>query len=102
MDTGHAVLFDPGGSYAINETTKKITPFDRQGKGWDLTLELEAPEVANKVRNDWVQKNKKVENFKPAISLFDLLELDKVDDKKEEDAQGDAWDQLFRLAAPGR
>jgi len=49
VDKGHAVLFDAGGSYAMNKKTGVKTPFVRKGKGWEVAFDLEAPETANEV-----------------------------------------------------
>ena len=49
VDNNHQVFFDNQGSYAVNKETKRVIPFVRNGKGWDLTLMLEAPETANAV-----------------------------------------------------
>jgi hypothetical protein len=49
VDKGHAVLFDAGGSYAVNKKTGLKTLFHRNGKEWELKLQLEAPEQANTI-----------------------------------------------------
>jgi hypothetical protein len=49
VDHQHAVLFDSGGSYAINKRTGVKSPFTRNGKDWELKLTLEAPDTANAV-----------------------------------------------------
>ena len=48
VDCGHAVVFDQGRSFALHKTSGRMHEFCRNGKGWDLTLELETPEEANK------------------------------------------------------
>ena len=49
VDQNHAVLFDSAGSYALNKKTGEKTMFSRVGRGWNLKLDLEAPNKANKV-----------------------------------------------------
>ena len=49
VDHGHAVLFDSTGSYALNKKTGIKTAFQRNGKEWDLKMQLEAPDKANEV-----------------------------------------------------
>ena len=49
VDNDHAVLFDKDASYALNKKTGLKTYFTRVARGWDLTLDLEAPDKANKV-----------------------------------------------------
>ena len=41
------MVFDSSGSFVIDKATGEKQPFERKGKGWDLTLELQAPEAAN-------------------------------------------------------
>ena len=49
VDHHHAVLFDSGGSFAMNKKTGVKTAFVRSGKEFHLKLLLEAPEKANSV-----------------------------------------------------
>ena len=78
VDNGHAVLFDSGGSYALNKKTREKTMFVREGRGWDLELDLEAPEKANKVMNEIlaeIRDGKSQEGSKeePEIDIEKLL-----------------------------
>ena len=75
VDTGHAVLFDGGASYAVNKATGRKTPFVRNGRGWDLTVELEAPNTANKVMAQLIAEmreaqRKEQEPERPAVELI--------------------------------
>jgi hypothetical protein len=54
VDRGHVVIFDSGRSFAYHKQTGMETDFVRREGGWDLTLELEAPELANKVAKDYL------------------------------------------------
>ena len=47
MDNNKTVIFDTTGSFAVDKRTGDKQMFERKGKGWDLTLDLQAPEVAN-------------------------------------------------------
>lgn len=49
VDAGNRVVFDGDRSYALHKATGRETEFKRTQGGWDLTLDLEAPEVANEV-----------------------------------------------------
>ena len=82
----------------MNKKTKKVTPFERKGKGWELKVTLEAPEQANAVRKNW-QSNQR-SSFAPAISLVDMLQT--ASSKEEPDDEPDDDEPLFRLAAPGK
>ena len=48
----HAVVFDEERSFAVNKQTGRVLELQRNGKGWDLTVELEVPNVANKVNQE--------------------------------------------------
>ena len=52
VDCGHAVVFDKARSFAVHKDSGRTLEFQRNGKGWDLTLELEAPEAANKAAKE--------------------------------------------------
>ena len=47
VDSGHTVVFDRLRSFAIHNETGLQKEFKRHEGGWDLHLELEAPELAN-------------------------------------------------------
>ena len=49
VDNGHTVLFDSNQSYCLHKESGRKTFFQRRGRGWVFTVELEAPEKANKV-----------------------------------------------------
>ena len=93
------MLFGKGGYYAIHKGTKQIAKFDRNGKGWDLTLQLEAPGKANRVRQEWMAQNKsKIDaSFKPEISLAQLLDVNEGGQEIASEAES-----LFTVAAPPR
>ena len=95
VDCDHAVLFDSGGSYAMHKKTGKITPFVRKGKGWDLTLEIDAPEHANEVMKQVISELKEIRQdaWQPEIRL-----QANTGDERLELTQHD--DTLFRLAVP--
>ena len=94
VDHGHAVLFDSSGSYAINKASGKKTAFVRKGKGWDLTLQLEAPERANAVMHQVVAelREEKARKEQPGIelSIAGKVVADEID----------RADPVFRLAMP--
>ena len=46
---GQMVVFDAEGSFTYDKASGKKTPFHSTAGGWELTLDLEAPETANKV-----------------------------------------------------
>ena len=91
VDKNHAVLFDYGGSYALNKKTGKMTPFERKARGWDLKLQLDAPNHANQVMKQMLAELKefKVQEFSPAIRFTTVGD--------GEDG-GLRVDPLFRLA----
>ena len=47
VDSGHTVVFDRTRSFAVLKETGLQKEFTRHEGGWDLHLELEAPELAN-------------------------------------------------------
>ena len=47
VDSGKSVVFDSEGSYAICKATGQKTRFERKGRGWDLSFDLQSPEEAN-------------------------------------------------------
>ena len=47
VDSGHTVVFDRTRSFAVHKETGLQKEFTRHEGGWDLHLELEAPELAN-------------------------------------------------------
>jgi len=71
VDHGHAVLFDSTGSYAIKKATGQKTNFQRVGKGWNLTLDLEAPAKANRVMSQMLAELRecKAANEGPTVEL---------------------------------
>jgi hypothetical protein len=78
VDNGHAVLFDSGGSYALDKRTREKTMFARAGRGWDLELDLEAPEKANKVMSEILAemrdgKGAEAQEKEPEIDIEKLL-----------------------------
>ena len=54
VDRGNIVVFDSSRSFAYHKETGVETEFVRREGGWDLTLELEAPEIANKEFQDYL------------------------------------------------
>ena len=48
VDQGHMVVFDSEGSFAVNKDSGRKTHFERTGKKWQVNLQIEAPEKANK------------------------------------------------------
>ena len=54
VDRGQVVVFDSTRSFAYHKQTGVETEFVRREGGWDLTLDLEAPEIANKVAQDYL------------------------------------------------
>ena len=48
IDHGHMVVFDSEGSFAVNKDSGRKTHFERTGKKWQVNLQIEAPEKANK------------------------------------------------------
>ena len=76
VDAGHILVFDSGGSYAVNKKTGRVTQFKRKPKGWELTLDIAAPDQANKDREKFL-KNQSCggdSNFKPTLSPIQLLQ----------------------------
>jgi len=71
VDNGHAVLFDSSGSFALKKATGQKTNFQRVGKGWNLTLELEAPAKANRVMGQMLAELRelKAANEGPSVEL---------------------------------
>ena len=47
VDNNKTVIFDTTGSFAVDKRTGDKQMFERKGKGWDLTLDLQAPDAAN-------------------------------------------------------
>ena len=60
IDTGHAVLFDSSGSYAMHKKTKSIQPFRREGQGWKVDFDIEAPDKANEVLQQLMEEIKAI------------------------------------------
>ena len=92
VDNGHAVLFDSGGSYAFDKKTGHKLHFRREGRGWDLDLELEAPATANRIAKEMlaqVTDNKNGES-EAEIDLVKLFEFG---------GDADEEDMDFRMAA---
>ena len=51
VDNNHTVIFDSGRSFAVHKKSGMETEFSRSDGGWNLTLDLEAP--------DWTVKDQK-------------------------------------------
>ena len=47
---GNTVVFDDTGSFSVNKKTGRRLDFEDTSGGWDLVLELEAPDEANRVK----------------------------------------------------
>ena len=54
VDKGQVVIFDSARSFAYHKETGVETEFVRREGGWDLTLDLEAPDVANQVNQEYL------------------------------------------------
>ena len=54
VDRGHVVVFDSSRSFVHNKETGIETEFVRREGGWDMTLDLEAPEIANIVNKEYL------------------------------------------------
>ena len=44
---GHCVCFGPDRAFAYKKKTGRVIPFESSPNGWNLTVELEAPNDAN-------------------------------------------------------
>ncbi len=47
VDNNKTVIFDSGKIFAIDKATGEKQPFERKSKGWDLIVDLQAPDAAN-------------------------------------------------------
>ena len=50
---GHTVVFDESRSFAYHKETGEEIEFERTATGWDLELEIEAPDKANEVAKQY-------------------------------------------------
>jgi len=71
VDNGHAVLFDSSGSFAIKKATGQKTNFQRVGKGWNVTFDLEAPAKANRVMSQMLAELREIKASQegPSVEL---------------------------------
>ncbi len=71
VDKNHTVVFDSGGSYAVNKATGRVAQFTRKAKSWEIDFELEAPETANRVACDYLATLQQQESKKtqPQVQL---------------------------------
>ena len=54
VDRGHVVVFDSTRSFVYNKETGVETEFVRRVGGWDTTLDLEAPDIAKTVNQEYL------------------------------------------------
>ena len=52
VEAGHVVVFDKARAFAVHKATGRQRDFQRHGGGWDMILDLEAPELANEEAAD--------------------------------------------------
>ena len=52
---GQWVVFSPSEGFAYQPQSKRMVKFDNTPTGWDLTVELEAPNEANKRIEEYAQ-----------------------------------------------
>ena len=70
VDANHCVVFDSSGSFAFNKQTNEKIEFERKGKKWNLTVNLEAPKEANRVATQILAelKESKKQNDEPTVA----------------------------------
>ena len=102
IDTGHAVLFDADGSYAMHKKTKSVQKFRCEGKGWKVDFDIEAPDKASEVLQQLVAEIKAIrappkQHLQLAVSAdgkAEIMEPSATHTGEVEDRLG----QGFRLA----
>ena len=65
VDANKTVVFDSAGAFAVDKTTGLRQEFQRKGKGWNVTFDLQAPDDANRSMSE-LQDLKKAESQKRA------------------------------------
>ena len=89
VDAGHTIVFDSEGSYAVNKRDGTKWWFARVGKGWELSLDLEAPERANQEMSRIMAEMREVRKTEPQASPQEHMS-----DSGDEDSRR----QSFQLA----
>ena len=91
VDNQHIDVFASEGSYAKHKVTGRKICLERAGKGWDLTLQLEAPSKANDVMAKTLAELRDQTPKNAAVAAT-------ASDSQKLGAEIDRADPLFRLA----
>ena len=104
VDNDHKVVFDKHEAYAEHKATGRKSHFQRQGRGWDFTVELEAPNHANEVMSRILAEVSEETKVSKAPSATTPGGLATIPEEPEfrygfGEHELDRTDPLFRMAA---